>query len=45
MTLAMLLMLFKTNKWLFLILICIVGFAIWRLHIVISKLLDNNAGN
>jgi hypothetical protein len=45
MTLAMLLMLFKTNKWLFLALIIAVGLAIWGLNIVISKLLNNNAGN
>ena len=42
MTLAMLLMVFKTNKLLFFIIIITAGLAFWGLHALVSKLLNNN---
>lgn len=42
MTLAMMLMLFKANKWFFLMLFISSGFALWGINILIRKLLGNN---
>lgn len=41
MTLAMLVILYKANKFLFLMLIISAGFAFWGLKILVSKLLGN----
>lgn len=45
MTLAMLLFLFQTNKWLFLLLFVFVGLGLWGLNALVKKLLSNNYGN
>ena len=45
MTLAMLLLLFQTNKWLFLLLFVFVGLGLWGLNALVKKLLNNNYGN
>lgn len=42
MTLAMMLMLFKANKWFFLMLFISSGLVLWGVNILISKLLSNN---
>lgn len=42
MTLAMMLILLKANKWFFLMLFISSGFVLWGINILISKLLDND---
>lgn len=42
MTLAMLVILFKGNKWLFLMLFVTSGFAFWGINLLISKLFGKN---
>lgn len=44
MTLAMLVFLFQSNKWLFLMLVISLGLAFWGLNILIKKLLEHDAG-
>ena len=44
MTLAMLVIVFKTNKLLFLIVIVSVGIVIWGLNMLVNKLLNNTGG-